>query len=62
MGLLQRLVAGVIIVKTVCDRLSLAVGVVARGVLAEDGDYLSRLGAWNLDTGLDENGRLVFWE
>ena len=37
-------------------------GVVARGVLTDDTAYRSLLGAWNLDTGVDENGRVVFWE
>jgi len=37
-------------------------GLVARGVLTEDTAYRSFFGAWNLDTGLDENGRLVYWE
>ncbi len=36
-------------------------GVVARGVLTDDTEYRSLLGDWNLDTGLDENGRLVYW-
>jgi hypothetical protein len=36
-------------------------GVVARGVLTDDTEYCSLLGAWNLDTGLDERGRMVFW-
>jgi hypothetical protein len=35
--------------------------VVARGVVRDDEEYLSRLGAWNLDTGVDESGGLVFW-
>ncbi|HEX9078264.1 MAG TPA: zinc dependent phospholipase C family protein [Desulfuromonadaceae bacterium] len=34
---------------------------VARGVLADDAAYRSFFGEWDLDTGLDENGRLVFW-
>jgi len=37
-------------------------GVVVRGVLTDDSGYRSLLGAWNLDTGVDENGRVVFWE
>jgi hypothetical protein len=36
-------------------------GVVARGVLTDDAEYRSLLREWNLDTGEDENGRMVFW-
>lgn len=36
-------------------------GVVARGVLTGDTAYCSVFGDWNLDTGLDGSGRLVFW-
>lgn len=34
---------------------------VAKGVFAGDEEYLSKFGEWNLDTGRDENGQLVFW-
>lgn len=34
---------------------------VASGVLAGDTTYESKIGNWNLDTGLDENRRSVFW-
>ena len=34
---------------------------VARGVFANDQGYLAGIGHWNLDTGQDENGTLVFW-
>jgi hypothetical protein len=34
---------------------------IAAGVLGGNQDYLARLGSWNLDTGLDANGRMVFW-
>lgn len=34
---------------------------VASGVLQGDEQYTARLGAWNLDTGKDEKGQLVFW-
>jgi hypothetical protein len=37
-------------------------GVVERAVCSEDTSYLSELTDWNLDNGLDEHGRLVFWE
>lgn len=37
-------------------------GVVARGVLTDDIERRALMGDWNLDTGVDENGRLVFWE
>ena len=37
-------------------------GVVGHGVVAGKRDYLSRFGNWDLDTGLDEHNRLVFWE
>ncbi len=30
-------------------------------VYGDRGDYLSHIGEWNLDTGRDENNRLVFW-
>lgn len=35
---------------------------VARGVLADDESYVEKIGNWNLDTGRDENDRLVFWK
>jgi hypothetical protein len=35
--------------------------VVGQGVVSGDLGYLSRFGNWDLDTGLDELGRLVFW-
>ena len=35
--------------------------VVGRGVLAGERGYLFRFGNWDLDTGLDERNRLVFW-
>ncbi|NVN90364.1 MAG: zinc dependent phospholipase C family protein [Desulfuromonadales bacterium] len=35
--------------------------VVGRGVVSGDRDHLSRFGNWDLDTGLDERGQLVFW-
>jgi len=34
--------------------------IVVRGVLANDESYL-KIGNWNLDTGRNENGKLVFW-
>jgi hypothetical protein len=34
---------------------------VANGVLEGGNAYLARIGNWNLDTGRDENGQLVFW-
>lgn len=34
---------------------------VGSGVAGSDREYLSRLGNWDLDTGLDEDNRLVFW-
>lgn len=34
---------------------------IAKGVFAGDQEYLSKFGEWNLDTGRDENGQLVFW-
>ena len=34
---------------------------IASGVLQGDAKYVARLGTWNLDTGMDENGRMVFW-
>lgn len=34
---------------------------IARGVLQADEVYASRIGDWNLDTGKDDAGRLVFW-
>lgn len=34
---------------------------VEHAVCADDATYLSRFGDWNLDTGRDEHGRLVFW-
>ena len=35
---------------------------VARGVLSDDDAYLETIGNWNLDTGRDEDGQLVFWD
>ncbi len=35
---------------------------VARGVLEDREDTFAQLGNWNLDTGRDADGRLVFWE
>lgn len=35
--------------------------VVGRGVAGAETVYQSRFGNWDLDTGLDEQGRLVFW-
>jgi hypothetical protein len=35
--------------------------VVGQGVVSGDRGYLTRFGDWDLDTGLDELGRLVFW-
>lgn len=35
--------------------------VVARGVLEGDDEFETRIGDWDLDTGRDSNGRLVFW-
>jgi hypothetical protein len=37
-------------------------GVVEQAVCAADLPSLSMFGDWNLDTGRDEDGRLVFWE
>lgn len=34
---------------------------VASGVLEGGNAYLTRIGNWNLDTGRNENGQLVFW-
>lgn len=34
---------------------------VALGVLKENDEYVSNIGNWNLDTGRDETGTLVFW-
>ena len=34
---------------------------VARGALAGDDAFATRIGDWNLDTGRDNQGRLVFW-
>ncbi len=34
---------------------------VARGILQGDGHYLNAIGDWNLDTGKDTNGTLVYW-
>jgi len=34
---------------------------VASGVLSQDDEYESAIGNWNLDTGRDESGALVFW-
>ncbi len=33
----------------------------ARGVLAGDQTYLTGIGNWDLDTGRDGAGKLVFW-
>ncbi len=35
--------------------------VVASGILENDESYLSEIGDWNLDTGLDPSGNLVYW-
>jgi hypothetical protein len=35
--------------------------VVGPGIIAGEQEYLTRFGNWDLDTGLDENSRLVFW-
>lgn len=35
--------------------------IVANGVLAGDDSCFSRIGNWNLDTGKDSSGKLVFW-
>lgn len=35
--------------------------VAARGVMQGENTYLARIGYWNLDTGRDQNDRLVFW-
>ena len=34
---------------------------VASGVLLESDEYVNNIGNWNLDTGRDETGTLVFW-
>lgn len=34
---------------------------IARGIYGNDGSYMTALSNWNLDTGRDETGRLVFW-
>ena len=34
---------------------------VSRAVLQADEAYVARIGNWNLDTGRDDNGRLVLW-
>ncbi len=36
-------------------------GVVAAGVMSDDNRYVAQLGEWNLDTGRDGSGTLVFW-
>lgn len=36
-------------------------GVIARGICAGDDLYLAQVGNWNLDTGRDPAGELVFW-
>ncbi len=35
---------------------------VARGVLENDDECFEKIGNWNLDTGRDESGELVFWQ
>lgn len=34
---------------------------VVGAVIGDAGEFLARIGEWDLDTGLDEGGRLVFW-
>lgn len=34
---------------------------ISRGVFFGNRDYVAMLGAWNLDTGCDENNRYVYW-
>lgn len=36
-------------------------GVVAAGLFGKDNRYVARLGEWNLDTGRDATGNLVYW-
>lgn len=35
--------------------------VIAKGIFEKDIQYQAVIGDWNLDTGLDPNGKLVFW-
>lgn len=36
-------------------------GIVARGIFEQDRQYQTSIGDWNLDTGMDPSGKLVFW-
>ena len=35
--------------------------IVSRGILEGDNSYMEAIGNWNLDTGEDPNGKIVFW-
>ncbi|MEJ2528646.1 MAG: zinc dependent phospholipase C family protein [Gammaproteobacteria bacterium] len=43
------------------DNVARVWAVVAAGILENDESYLTEIGNWNLDTGLDASGNLVFW-
>ena len=34
---------------------------ISKGVLSDNQDYKNKIGSWNLDTGRDQNGNLVYW-